>query len=319
MFPVLLAVLTSATAPNAGPPALPAAEERALAYLAREVPRWSKKKHCFSCHHNGDAARVLSFAARVGFAIPPVALADTTAWLELPGRWDRNGGQGSFSDKKLARLQFAASLAEAHRTGLTKDQRALECAARFVVALQDQDGSFRIGEGGSLGSPATHGTALATHLARRTLHLIDRRRYKETIARADGWLRKTPITSVLDAAAILLALGRAKDNAAVAQKRRCIEQIRKGARRNGGWGPWARSPEEVFDTAIVVLALAAQQEQTPQIKAWMKQGRAYLLATQEKDGNWEETTRPSGSGSYAQRLSTTAWATLALLHSRNAK
>jgi hypothetical protein len=68
----------------------------------------------------------------------------------------------------------------------------------------------------------------------------------------------------------------------------------------------------VFDTAVVVLALVAQ-EPTAEVKAWRKRGRAFLLAAQEKDGSWAETTRPSGGDSYAQRLSTTGWATLALL------
>ncbi len=36
----LLAVCAAAATP----------EERALAYLAREVPRWSAENHCYSCH-----------------------------------------------------------------------------------------------------------------------------------------------------------------------------------------------------------------------------------------------------------------------------
>src|SRR5262249_25750881 len=36
-----------------------AAEERAVAYLVREVPLWSQENHCFSCHNNGDGARAL--------------------------------------------------------------------------------------------------------------------------------------------------------------------------------------------------------------------------------------------------------------------
>ena len=35
------------------------AEDRALAYLIREVPAWSREHKCFSCHNNGDAARAL--------------------------------------------------------------------------------------------------------------------------------------------------------------------------------------------------------------------------------------------------------------------
>jgi hypothetical protein len=45
-------------------------------------------------------------------------------------------------------------------------------------------------------------------------------------------------------------------------------------------------------------------------------GRAYLVANQNPDGSWAETTRPAGAESYAQRLSTTGWATLALLATR---
>jgi len=41
-------------------------------------------------------------------------------------------------------------------------------------------------------------------------------------------------------------------------------------------------------------------------------GVNYLLATQNPDGSWAATTRPPGGNSYAQRVSTTGWATLAL-------
>jgi hypothetical protein len=299
---------------QAAPPVI-GPEERALAYLAREVPRWSKKKNCYSCHHNGDAARALMAAVRLRRSVPRTALADTLRWLERPGRWDHNGGEGPFSDKKLARLQFAATLATAHEAGLVKDRRALEQAARLVAAEQDRDGSWRVALEEPVGSPATHGTALATHLARGTLQRADARRYKDHIARADAWLRKAPVAKVLDAAAVLLALGKANDPAAQAQKKRCLAQIRKGESRSGGWGPYVKSPTEVFDTALVLLALA-QQAQTAEVKGWMKRGRAFLLAEQEKDGAWQETTRPSGGASHAQRLATTGWATLALLATR---
>jgi hypothetical protein len=289
--------------------------ERALNYLAREVPRWSRKNRCYSCHNNGDAARALIVAVRQRqAAIPESALADTLRWLARVDRWDHNGGDGPFSDRKLARLQFAAALAEAREAGLLKNNGALAQAGRLVAAMQDRDGSWQIGVDEPVGSPATHGTTLATALARRTLHHADPRRYRDAIARADIWLRKTGIDSTVDAAAVLLGLGKAEDTAAQAQKKRCLEHIRKGESRTGGWGPYLLSPAEVFDTAIVVLALSGQK-QTAEVKAWTKRGRAFLLSMQEKDGAWPETTRPSGGGSYAQRVSTTGWATLALLAS----
>jgi len=40
---------------------------------------------------------------------------------------------------------------------------------------------------------------------------------------------------------------------------------------------------------------------------------------QESDGGWPETTRPSGSQSYAERISTTGWVVYALLETAAGK
>ena len=45
-------------------------------------------------------------------------------------------------------------------------------------------------------------------------------------------------------------------------------------------------------------------------------GRSFLLAQQQPGGGWPETTRPPGAQSYAQHISTSAWATLALILTR---
>jgi hypothetical protein len=45
----------------------------------------------------------------------------------------------------------------------------------------------------------------------------------------------------------------------------------------------------------------------------MKRGASFLIAEQLQDGSWQETTRPSGGKSQAQWISTSAWATQALL------
>ena len=88
--------------------------------------------------------------------------------------------------------------------------------------------------------------------------------------------------------------------------------IRKGQTREGGWGPYVTSAPEPFDTAVVLLGLASDAD-LPEIRKMIRRGRAYLVSTQLKDGSWIETTRPPGVESYAHRISTTGWATLALL------
>ena len=78
---------------------------------------------------------------------------------------------------------------------------------------------------------------------------------------------------------------------------------------DGGWGPWKHSPSEAFDTAIAMIALQSLSLAPERVK----RGRDFLLRSQLTNGGWPETTRPAGGQSYAQHISTTAWATIALL------
>jgi len=292
--------------------AAPPPESRALAFLAREVPRWSADNKCYSCHNNGDAARALYTAVRLSYPVPANALADTSRWLEKPQQWDHNGGEGPFNDKQLARIQFAAALVDALEAGLVKDRAALSRAADLVAGHQRKDGSWLIDAGESIGSPATYGTCLATYQACRVLHKADPKRYQTALGKADRWFRTVRVQAVLDAAAVLLALERSDDGEAVTQRQRCLALIRKGQSESGGWGPYVHSAPEAFDTAVVLLALSRSADQ-PDIREMLRKGRAFLVKLQQEDGSWEETTRPPGNGSYAQRLSTSGWATLALL------
>ncbi len=296
----------------------PTPETKAIAYLAREVPRWRPQNKCYSCHNNGDAARALYAAYRLKYPLPDQTLDETTRWLEQPQKWEHNGGEGPFNDKKLARIQFAAALVDALEVGLSKDKEALAKAAELVAEHQEKDGSWQVDAPGTLGSPATYGACLATAQCRRTLAAADPKKYEQAIAKADAWLRKAPVKNVMDAAAVLLGLsipapgepGLGEETAT--QRKHCLDLMRKGQSKEGGWGPYVNSASEPFDTALVLLALTRYQDQAD-VKEMIKRGRGYLIATQEKDGSWKETTRPAGAESYAQRVSTTGWATLALL------
>src|SRR5262245_1138637 len=98
------------------PPAR-AAEARAVAYLAAEVPRWRSEHDCYSCHNNGDATRALIAASSRGFAVGN-AIDDTLAWLATPERWDSNARRGSGSEElPLARIHFASALASSIAAG----------------------------------------------------------------------------------------------------------------------------------------------------------------------------------------------------------
>jgi predicted CxxxxCH...CXXCH cytochrome family protein len=149
------------------------AAHSAIEFLAREVPRWQPENHCFSCHNNGDAARALFLAKARGFSVAPASLADTINWLRKPESWDENHGNPAFSDRKLARVQFSAALAEAVRDGLSEARGDLSRAAGLLAALQEKDGSWKIDTGGVAGAPATYGTVVATYMAREVLQTAD--------------------------------------------------------------------------------------------------------------------------------------------------
>jgi hypothetical protein len=296
-------------------PAAETAETRAVAFLSGDVPRWSRENHCYSCHNNGDAARALFAASRAGYQVPADSLADTTRWLIRPAGWDHNGGEGPFSDKRLARVVFTSTLETAVATGWVRDRAALVLAAERLALDQGADGSWPLDGEDALGSPATYGRPLATLAARNSLAATDPARFRTAIDRADAWLSKREIHSINDASVCLMERPATATPAGDDRRKRSLNLLRQGQSDDGGWGAHVNSPPEPFDTALAILALV-QGQPSPEGRRMIARGRAFLLARQQDDGGWIETTRPPGNLSYAQRISTTAWATLALLASR---
>lgn len=315
LAPALAVVATVLRLATAGPaPGARTPEARATEFLAREVPRWSRENHCFSCHNNGDAARALFVASRRGFPVPAEATAATTAWLARPSGWDRNGGDGPFSDKRLGRVAFTAALAAATRTGAVRDRSAMNDAAVRLAADQAEDGSWALEGEPSPGSPAAYSRSLATFLARESLAAADPARFRAAIDRADAWLLRHELVTVGDASVALMAVAAVPRSAAADSLRRAaIDRLARAQSEDGGWGPYAMSPPEPFDTALALLGLARCGEAVGPVRRMIDRGRAFLIAGQREDGSWPETTRPSGGTSYAQWISTTGWATLALL------
>jgi hypothetical protein len=274
-----------------------AAERKAVAYLIREVPAWHRENQCFSCHNNGDAARALYIASRKGHRVPASTLADTTAWLSRPEQWKNNKGDPGFSDPRLANLQFASALLTATKTGHIKDTSALATAAALVAADQAHDGSWPVEPANPIGSPATYGTALATYTGWQLV--------RTSPDQAKAWLSALKAQNT-PASAVLLHLNDSEP---------ALAFLLRAQTADGGWGPYVATPPEPFDTALALLALNKHRKE-PGVTVAIRAGRNYLAAQQQPDGSWPATTRPPRGESYAQTVSTTAWATLALLETR---
>jgi len=307
---LLLLAPLAAFVPDASPAAEPL--DAALHFLTRETQAWRSQNGCFSCHNNGDAARVVSIARSAGRPVDRAALKETMDWLAQPNRWAAELADTEFKDAELAELQFAAALAEASAAELVSRREALAEAAELLAKRQRTDGRWSVDRSGLGGGPVTYGDALATATARKVLAAADANKHSESLARADRWLRAARPRSPADQAAIVLGLVDAKDEEAAAQRKRFLAAAREAQSSSGGWGPFAGRPTEPFDTALVLMGLAKLGGE-PGVTELIARGRAALVAMQEPAGNWPETTRPAGGESYAHRVSTTAWATQALL------
>lgn len=305
--------VTLAEEPVSDEPKSSVVERRAVAYLAREVASWRGRNRCFSCHNNGDGARVLLWARQFGIRSTDDALRETIRWLSHPGDWPTNGSQEPFNDRKLATIQFSLALEQAVRSRVVADRKVLQHVQQLIAGYQESDGSWRIERGADRGAPTTYGRFLTTALMVNLLR-GDRQRYQAALARAEAWLARSVPQTTVAAAAVMLSSRTGKPHAVA--EARSMKILNRNQAPDGGWGPDANSPSEVFDTALALLALAARRtpDRTPAIRA----GRRYLLRTQLDEGSWPETTRPALRESYAQRISTTAWALQSLLATRRA-
>ncbi len=288
--------------------------ERAIAYLSREVPSWPEKNGCHSCHNNGDGARALYVALGKSYEVSPSFLAETGSWLSAPRDWEKNKGDPRSSDRHLATVQFAVAAAAGRRSGAIPHPEALSRAAELLVALQSADGAWHTTPEDDPGGPTAYGTRLATYQALRTLQQVQEERFGEAIRHARAWLADKPVRNVFDAAVFLLAASAGTDSGDSASRSHAFEIIERGQAPDGGWGPFSLARPETFDTALVLLALHANRDRLgASFAGAIEKGRTFLLKHQLEDGGWEETTRPSGAESYAQHISTTAWALMALL------
>jgi hypothetical protein len=252
--------------------------KEAVAYLEAEVPSWKPQNGCYSCHNNGDGARAVLVAS--GAQNP--AVADTLRFLRDPGKWPKDLAP-------LALVQFANALFASGESGAPFRQAVEQFASK-----QKADGHFEMDAEAAAGSPVTYGPVLGTVIARDLLMRGDgAKAYAKRIQDATAWLAaRRGVEHPMDIAALILALNRKPD----------IDKLIAMQGKDGSW-----NGSEAFDTAVAMIALKSHAPDA------VKRGRDFLLRNQLGPGGWRGTTRPAGGQSYAQHISTTAWALMALV------
>src|SRR5262245_45839241 len=289
----------------------PPPEQIAVDYMISEVPRWPMENRCFSCHNNGDGARALYLAYRMKYPVSAQVLDGTSEWLQKPTAWGKSGETG-FGDEKLARIQFAAALVDAVETGFVKDKSLIARAAELLLPHQETDGSWQVDAQAATPSAVTYGPVLATFMARRTMERAEDTRFSDPIARADRWLRSADVSTTVNAAAVVLAFENRKDADSASRLEMALNVLLKSQNADGGWGAFSNTPAEPFETAMALIALNTVRDR-PGIEARIVKGRAFLVSVQFQDGGWPAARQSTTGETYARHISTSAWATLALL------
>jgi hypothetical protein len=284
---------------------------RAQEFLTRELAQWHAEERCASCHHDGDAARVLwSFDA--GFdALREARLAEHRHRLLRSSLWCDPQADPRFRDERLALVQRAAALHAALARGARLDVGAMESLFEALRAEQEEPGCWLGSTTTGLGGPVTYGPFLATAVA---LGALDERVDAASVAavrRGRAWLANATPSATMEHAAVAWALAAPREPREREARDVAVEALLARAARSGGFAPWEQGPSEVFDTALALLALEAQPA-APDIERARAAARGYLEREQELDGGWRETTRPAGGESRAHRVSTSAWAAQAL-------
>lgn len=316
----LLALVVLSPLPGAAQPAsADSSEARAVTYLSKEVPKWHTTNSCYSCHNNGDGARALLMASHRGYDVGP-SLETSLAFLRAPDTWATTKVQIE-ANRPLGRVSYAAALAMAGERDAAP-ARALVQAATLIIGDQQADGSWSPYPAHTDATPVTYGPALATWLARSTLIAAGREPDDFAVAQTDRWLRTYEVVHTADAAGVLLAMNVTSDVMADRQRAISLSILRRAQGADGGWGPSADAPATVFHSAIAVLALqqyvsdprlARSTYRPEELRDALDRGRRWLAAQQLPDGSWTETMREAGTKSYAQKISTTSWALMALL------
>lgn len=291
--------------------------EKAVDYLAAETPKWRTEHRCASCHHQGSAVRALLAAKAKGKLKDNRPLENSLDWLDHPEKWADNHGDPNASDPLLAEIQFGASLFRAEPQNPERFRDAISQLAEQLAKRQSKDGCFALENSEGLASPITLGPILLTAYARailtpRKAAATDKSptTFDQESKLASAWLLDVKPRNTFEASSLLIALTPGRESKSARAAARKI--IRESAHVGGGYGPYINSPAEVFDTALVILALS-RDEQVKDHRNLIDNAKKQLIIWQLEDGSWEETTRPSGGISYAHRIATTAWALEALL------
>ena len=297
--------------------------QRTLPLLAKSAVTYTKKRKCFSCHHQALTTMALVTAKQKGHKIDQSAV-DTQAKF-THGYFSRRrqsvaGGKGVPGGAYTTGYALVAL-----SLGKQPADQTTDAMVSYLYQLQKPDGSWRIR---THRPPLEDSDFTATALSIRGVKLYARNDHKKEltkrIIRARKWLvdaggkAKTHEDQAFRLFGLLWSGAGSKEIAVAARA------ILKSQQEDGGWKQLTKSKStDAYATGQAVVSLV-QAGKIPASDKRIQKALAYLKNTQRKDGSWLVKSRskpfqtqfnsnfPHGKNQWIS-ISGTCWATMALL------
>jgi hypothetical protein len=269
--------------------------DRGLAFLAKDAVAWRDQYKCASCHHASLVVWAMHEAKARGHAVDEPVLAEMTAWI--------SEGEGKTGVPRPPEVPDAFnSKALFFAQGLIADPQPNEAArqglSRFWKTLEDDQT-----ESGKWASwpetrPPLFGNSDETATVMATLALLPAANAGDAAAvaardKAVQWIESAKSDDDPQSVAMRLALfkqlGQPQEQLAP-----LIARIKERQNADGGWSQTTEMPSDAWATGQALYALShvrGADEETA-----IERGRAFLTATQQPDGSWPMTSRPTKPG-----------------------
>jgi hypothetical protein len=298
--------------------------ERGLGFLERDAAKWRKERECATCHHGTLTVLAFSEAKFQGHAVKPEIEAETVKWTKerldrIDQPRDTRPGWSMVNSPAL----YLAFLAQAipQQDAMSADE--LRRIAAHLVRHQEADGSWAWSSAPAKNRPPPffESDEVATRLACIALGNVARAdspesdAVRESLKKADAWLKNTTPTDTTQAAALRLLM-KSKASGAAEELQAEIAEFMKRRNKDGGWGQLPDRASDAYATgqALYVLNLVGVDKQ----RAEVQRAVAFLIGNQAEDGSWPMTRRghpgvtPSNNTVPIVYFGS-AWGTLALL------
>lgn len=284
LFLFLCTLAGEARARQADPdPDLSSSVRRSLSLLQRSAVRWTERRDCFSCHHQGLGAITVGLAHERGVAVDKHWAAEQSRFTVRDFRRRQDlveRGAGLLGGPLEAGFALAALHADERKADETTNALVM-----YLLRTHTWDGSWRIGLPHR--PPLEDSDFAATALAVRGLQLYNHDDVREVVdirvKFATTWLAEAETRTLDDEVFRLMGLkwaGGSKKLISAATDALIAKQ-----RDDGGWAQLDELESDAYATGQTLVALS-QDGGIPSDSDVYERGVSFLLRTQRGDGSW---------------------------------